>query len=363
MIESEGSLSMTTDLELAAPVAPKARVKRYLWALVLSGLAIYFLLPHFAAMGRAVLVISNLRIPFVILSFGSQALSYAGSGYLLRSVVRPTAKPVSIVDGALITAGGNSVGTLGGGVLGTAGMTYLWLRRRGVNVGVAGLGAWLPIFLNNIALAVAALGGLIVIVYLKKSSGAIVVSFALVCLILVGVLAVFALFLLYRKNLVPIVTALARFAAKFRRKPFDRAKVEVAVGYLLEGWDELWRVGWHGPMVGTFLNIGFDMLTLGLLFRAAGCRLSAAALLAGYGIPQILGKFTVILGGVGVIETSMVGLFTLLGTPRPSAVVAVLAYRLLSFWIPTIAGVAMVPYLERRFGTSIEPTPATESNG
>ena len=48
-------------------------------------------------------------------------------------------------------------------------------------------------------------------------------------------------------------------------------------------------------------------------------------LVAGYGIPQLLGKFTVILGGIGVVEAGVVGLYTLLGAPKPSAVVAVLA--------------------------------------
>jgi hypothetical protein len=44
--------------------------------------------------------------------------------------------------------------------------------------------------------------------------------------------------------------------------------------------------------------------------------ISLAVLLAGYGIPQVLGKFTNILDGVGVIETSMVGLYTVLGAPK-----------------------------------------------
>lgn len=47
-------------------------------------------------------------------------LSYLGSGYLLRAVVGPLAKTVSIVNGALVTAGANSIGTVRGGVLGTA---------------------------------------------------------------------------------------------------------------------------------------------------------------------------------------------------------------------------------------------------
>lgn len=57
----------------------------------------------------------------------------------------------------------------------------------------------------------------------------------------------------------------------------------------------------------------------------------------------------------------MVGLYTLLGAPKPSAVVAVLAYRLLSFWIPTLVGVALIPYLERGNGSSSRPTGGIES--
>jgi hypothetical protein len=175
---------MTRNLERAAPLPPKTKVRRYLFALVLSGLAVYFFLPRFAAMGHAFLVISNLRIPFVALSIGAQLLSYLGSGYLLRSVVGLAAKPVSTIDGALMTAGANSVGTLGGGVLGTAGMTYHWLRHRGVNAGAAGLGGWLPIFLNDTALALVSLAGLIVIIHIKKSSGVLAAGFTLVFLIL-----------------------------------------------------------------------------------------------------------------------------------------------------------------------------------
>ena len=50
---------------------------------------------------------------------------------------------------------------------------------------------------------------------------------------------------------------------------------------------------------------------LASLFWAAGYRIDLAILVAGYGIPQLLGKLTVILGGVGVVEASMVGLYTL----------------------------------------------------
>ena len=121
---------MLTNSEGTAPLPPKGKARRYLFALVVSGTAVYFLLPRFAAMGQAFEVISNLKVFFVALSIGAQLLSYLGSGYLLRTVVKLAAKPLSILEAALMTAGANSVGTLGGGVLGTAGITYLWLSPR-----------------------------------------------------------------------------------------------------------------------------------------------------------------------------------------------------------------------------------------
>ena len=43
---------MPTNSERTAPLPPKAKVRRYLFALVLSGMAVYFFLPRFAAMGQ-----------------------------------------------------------------------------------------------------------------------------------------------------------------------------------------------------------------------------------------------------------------------------------------------------------------------
>lgn len=337
---------MTTNFELAAPFPSKPRSKRYLFALVVAGFAVYFFLPRIAAMEHSFRLISNLRFPFVALSFVAQLLSYWGSGYLLRAVIRLTTKPISIIDGALMTASANSVGTLGGGILGTIAMTYLWLHRRGVNAGAAGLASWLPIFLNNIALAIVSFAGLLVIIHLKKSSGVLVAGFTLVVLILGVALAVLMFCLLNRERLAPIAIAVAGFIAKIRRKPRADARVEAAVGQLLDGWDALLRGGWRGPAIGAFLNTGFDLLTLGFLFWAANYPISIAVLVAGYGIPQLLGKSTVILGGVGVVEATMVGLYTLMGAPKPGTVIVVLAYRLFSFWIPTLVGIALIPYLD-----------------
>jgi uncharacterized membrane protein YbhN (UPF0104 family) len=347
---------MTANAEPVLPLPPRAKVWRSLFLLVVLGLSLYLLLPQFAHIQHALVVASTLKIPYVALALGAQVVSYLGSGYLLRAVVRLIAKPVPVIEGALVTAGANSVGTLGGGILGTAGMTYLWLRQRGVSPGAAGLGGWIPIFLNNAMLALVSLIGLVILILLKKFSRLLAAAFALAVLILAGAIAVLIWCLTHREKLTPIAVAIAKFTARLRRRSVEPHATEVAVGHLLEAWDTLLEGGWLRPATGAALNTGFDMLTLTFLFLSAGHGVGLLVLVAGYGVPQLLGKLTVILGGVGVVETTMVGLYSVLGVPTTIAVVVVLVYRLISFWMPTFAGIALVPYLEHRGAERIGPT-------
>ena len=111
---------MIENSEPLPPFPPRTKFRRYLFLLIVLGLGLYLLLPQVARIEHGFRVASTLKIPFVALSLGAQVLSYLGSGYLLRAVVRLVAKPVSVVEGALVIVGANSVGTLGGGVLGAA---------------------------------------------------------------------------------------------------------------------------------------------------------------------------------------------------------------------------------------------------
>lgn len=198
---SEGNTPPETADSDPISLPPKKKLRRNVLLLLFLGVALYFLLPRLATMEQSVAVLARLKIPFVILAVAAQVLSYVGSGYLLRSVVRSSAQPVSVFRGALVTLAANSVGTLGGGVLGTAGTTYLWLRRQGVNRGAAGLGGWIPIFLNLAALAVVSLGGLMVLIHLKKSSTVLALGLSLVMLVLLVGLGALGWLLTHRSRL------------------------------------------------------------------------------------------------------------------------------------------------------------------
>ncbi len=102
---------MTVDPKGVLLTPPRAKRWRNLFVLILLGLGVYFFLPQFARIEHAFQLVSTLKIPLVVLSMGAQVLSYLGSGYLLRTVVKLAAKPISLVDGALLTAGANSIAT------------------------------------------------------------------------------------------------------------------------------------------------------------------------------------------------------------------------------------------------------------
>ena len=111
-------------------------------------------------------------------------------------------------------------------------------------------------------------------------------------------------------------------------------------------WHSLRNGHWLRPVLGAIANIGFDMLTLYFLFIAAGNNVNLGILFAGYGLPFILGKIAFMLpGGVGVIEGSMVALYTSLQVPNAVSVVVILGYRLFSFWLPALVGFAAAAYL------------------
>jgi hypothetical protein len=107
--------------------------------------------------------------------------------------------------------------------------------------------------------------------------------------------------------------------------------------------------GWKKPVLGVVMSYGFDIAALFFLFVAGNKLINPGVLLIGYGLPLLLGKAAfVIPGGVGIVEGTMVALYDKLGVPDAVSVIVVLAYRLISFWIPTIIGFPLTFYLNHK---------------
>jgi uncharacterized protein (TIRG00374 family) len=94
------------------------------------------------------------------------------------------------------------------------------------------------------------------------------------------------------------------------------------------------RVG----LVGALLYWGFDIAVLGLSFRAFGHGQPVAVVIMCYFLGT-LGSLLPLAGGVGGVEGGMFGAFVAFGVPAGTALIGTLAYRAISFWIPTLPGV------------------------
>jgi uncharacterized membrane protein YbhN (UPF0104 family) len=81
----------------------------------------------------------------------------------------------------------------------------------------------------------------------------------------------------------------------------------------------------------------FDVATLWLAFRALGSTPPFGAIVMGY----LIGMAANILpvpGGIGAVELGLVGMLAVYGAPLSTAAAAVLIYRAISLWVPTLVG-------------------------
>jgi uncharacterized protein (TIRG00374 family) len=82
----------------------------------------------------------------------------------------------------------------------------------------------------------------------------------------------------------------------------------------------------------------FDLLSLDLVFLALRYQPGFGPLAVAYGAANIASAIPLTPGGLGVIEVTLVAITVGFGTPRATAVLAVLGYRIISFWLPLIPG-------------------------
>ena len=92
-------------------------------------------------------------------------------------------------------------------------------------------------------------------------------------------------------------------------------------------------------LLGAVAYWGFDVAALGFSFLAFGSHPQIAVLVLGYFLGT-LGSLLPLPGGIGGVEGAMIGAFVAFGIHADQAVVAVLAYRAISFWLPTLPGIA-----------------------
>jgi uncharacterized protein (TIRG00374 family) len=325
----------------------KARIGHSALLVAFLGLAVHILLPQITALQNSLDVVRGLKPWALLMAIAAQCLSYLGSGYLLHSIAKVVGSRLPVRRGTLINVGAQSVGILGSGNLGYGAAIFRWMRQEGVRPEGAMLAGWLPFALITSMQTLFALFGVVLLIVTHRLSRAMAVAFFMVMAILVTVIGGMFLSARDRTRFTERFISIGSRWSRLLRRPYDRPHARRRALRMFVAIHRLRLGGWRGPVLGALLYVGFDLLTLGSLFIATGYPVRPATVLAGYGLPLVLGKLTVLPGGVGIVEGAMAALYEGMAVPAGVAVVAILAYRLISFWLPMLTGFPLIIYFQR----------------
>jgi uncharacterized protein (TIRG00374 family) len=343
---AQRSSSPPTDQRQVMPSSRRDWIKRIL-AVALSGVALYVVFPELARVWASWPRLTELspwwfagtvlaEAASFVCTFGLQRLCLGTNGWF-----------------AVITAGlaGNAVtNVLPGGSAAGAATQFAMLSTSGIDPARTAAGLT--------AASLLAVGGLLALPVLALPAllGGTQVSRGLVHTAVLGLVA-FALFALGSVVLLTTERPLEKIgqAAQWvwnHRPGHHRPATNVATDLLHERdaiRSVLGRHLWHAVVL-VVGRLAFDYLSLLSALRATGAHPQPSLVLLAYAATGVIALLPLTPGGLGIVEGSLSGLLVLAGVSGSDAVVATLAYRVASYWLPTLAGVVAYLLFRRRFG-------------
>ena len=347
------------DAAQARPFTWKTVAKRVL-VVAAAGVAIYLVLPKLVAVLGEWPRLSTLNPVWFTVALAAELISFTCNFALQRLALRTKGWF------AVVTAGlaGNAVtNSLPGGDAAGAAVQFSMLTAAGfdTDTAVGGLTTFSLLGVGGLlALPVFALPAMLAGV--PASSG--LVHTALLGLAAFAGFAVFGTILL--RTDWPLAAA-GRAAQRLRNRVTRGRRPPVT------GWDEwllaerdtirdvLGRDWWRAVLL-TAGRLGFDYGCLLAALRATGASPQPSLVLLAYSAAGILALLPLTPGGLGIVEASLSGLLVLAGVHASSALLATLAYRIASYWLPLLAGPPAYLLFRHRYGRPVR-RPATPAAG
>jgi len=337
------------DAAQARPLTWKSVVKRAL-AVAVAGAGIYLVLPKLMAVLGAWPRLATLNPAWFTVCLAAELASFTCNFGLQRLALRTKAWfPV-------VTAGlaGNAVtNSLPGGDAAGAAVQFHMLTTAGfdTDTAVGGLTAFSLLEVGGLlALPVLALPAIL---------AGVPVSRGLVHTALLGV-AAFVLYAVFGVIVLrsdwPLATAGRVAQSVWNRVTRGHRPVTGLDQRLLAERDTIRAVlgkNWRQAVVLTAGRLGFDYGCLLAALRATGTDPQPSVVLLAYAAAGIIALFPVTPGGLGVVEASLSGLLILAGVRASYAVLATLAYRIASYWLPLLAGPPAYLLFRHRYGRPV----------
>jgi uncharacterized protein (TIRG00374 family) len=297
----------------------------------------HLVLPQIAGTRKAVHLLAQVDPVYLLIGFGLEAASVVAYAQLTRSLIpAPTDPGLGTVLRIQLTTLGVSHCVPGGTAAGSS-LGYRLMTGAGVDgadvgfaLGTQSLGSavvlnlllWLALVVsiplsgfNPLYLTVAVVGAVLL------------TGFGLLVLLLTRGEDRAADLLGRISGRLPVVDGkvvtrvVHRLAARLRELAGDRPVLYRAVGWAAANWL-------------------LDAASLWMFVAAFGHRVGVDGLLVAYGLANVLAAIPLTPGGLGIVEGVLTSSLVGFGTPRGVAILGVLSWRLVNFWLPIPVGAA-----------------------
>jgi uncharacterized protein (TIRG00374 family) len=344
-------MTSSDDPGASAAVGPSRRVAWRRFArpgvlVVVTGISLYVLLPSLVAIFASSRSLSRLTWYWAVLALVAEAASFVLLWQLNRVALRE--KSWFVVGSTQLA--GSAVGRIvpGGGATATA-VSVDMLRRAGIGAGQAASALVASTLLQvgtRLALPVLALpaivGGAPVAHGLATAA---YLGLAVLLLLIVGGVLAFVFdgpMVSAGRALQWLLNGTVRRNRKISNLPerllAERDFVQATIGK-----------HWRAAVLCAAGNTAFDFLALLCALRAVGAQPQPSLVVLAYAAAGLLALIPLTPGGLGFVESGLVGLLTLAGVAPQDALLATLTYRLVSYWLPIPAGGVAYLAFSRRY--------------
>ena len=337
-------------------MSPGALTRRGL-LLAVTAISLYLLAPALIGVFGAFDELDEISPPWFLAMLALQVGSFGCMWGILRLSVRTDRwRPVILSQLAA-----NSFGRVVPGGLATVGaVQYSMLVRAGVPYAAAASGitaSALVVFATLLALPLLALPAILTGVAIDPNLTRAAFAGALVFVLMV---VVGAASVIWDEPLAWIGRATQALINRVRR---HHEPITLLPERLLHERDIVLRVlgrqWWEALLLAAGRWI-LDYLTLIAALYAVGATPRPSLVLLAFCTASLLGNLPLTPGGLGFVEAGLTGTLALAGVGAGAAVVATLAYRLVSFWLPIPAGAVAAVLHRRRYGSEeVQPPPPT----
>jgi hypothetical protein len=303
----------------------------------------YLLLPEFASARKSLSLLGHVNVAYLLLGVGLEMLSLGAYAELTHTVLSPEAPTrfrllrINMASLAVshVVPGGTAPGTAIG---------YRLLTESGVSGSTAGFGlatqgVGSAVVLNGIfwlALIISIpLRGFHLLYAIAAAAG----------VLLIGIFAGTVLLITRgQTRAMRWVEALAQHLPFVNPETVSRLLRKLAdrVHILLED-----RALLRHAILWAALNWLLDAASLWIFLRAFGKTVFPIDLLVAYGLANILAVIPITPSGLGVVEGVLIPTLVGFHVPKATAILGVISYRLINFWLPIPVGGAS--YLSLRW--------------